>query len=103
MPRAAVSDRAEFQSIGKVYPHPERSPRSPAGAARWYGPGLQLAQQPREGDMPTLWLILIVLSTLTMSGCELVGDIFQAGMAVGAIIVVLIIVGIAFIARKFMS
>jgi hypothetical protein len=53
--------------------------------------------------MRTLLLILILLSTLMMSGCELVGDIFQAGMAVGVIVVVLVIAGIAFIAKKVMS
>ena len=53
--------------------------------------------------MRTLLLILILLSTLMLSGCDLIGDIFQAGMAVGVIVVVLIIAAIAFIARKVMS
>ncbi len=53
--------------------------------------------------MRTLWLILVLLSTLTMGACELIGDVFQAGMAVGVILVVLVIVGIAFLARKMMG
>ena len=52
--------------------------------------------------MRTLLLILILLSTLTMSGCQLIGDIFQAGIAVGVIMVVLIVALIAFVARKLM-
>jgi hypothetical protein len=53
--------------------------------------------------MRTLWVILILLSTLMLSGCELIGDIFQAGMAVGVILVLLVVAGIALIARKVMS
>ena len=50
--------------------------------------------------MRALLLILVLLSTLTMAGCAMIGDIFQAGMAVGVIVVVLIVVVIAFLARK---
>ena len=51
--------------------------------------------------MRTLWLLLVVLlSTLTMGACELVGDIFQAGMAVGVILVLLVIAGIVFLAAQ---
>ena len=53
--------------------------------------------------MRTLLLILVLLSTLTLTGCELVGDIFQAGIAVGVILVLLVIAGIVFVARKLMS
>jgi hypothetical protein len=53
--------------------------------------------------MRTLLLILVLLSTLTLGGCELVGDIFQAGMAVGVILVVLVIAGVVFLARKLMG
>ena len=51
-----------------------------------------------------IWLLLLILlSTLTLAGCELVGDIFQAGMTVGIILVVLVIVGLAFLGRKIFS
>lgn len=54
----------------------------------------------REKPMRALLLLLVLLSTLTLAGCELVGDIFQAGMAVGIILVVLLIGGLAFLGRK---
>ena len=38
-----------------------------------------------------------------MGACELIGDVFQAGMAVGVILVVLVIAGIAFLAKKMMG
>ena len=53
--------------------------------------------------MRTLLLILVLLSTLTLGGCELVGDIFQAGMAVGVILVVVVIAGLLFLGRKLMG
>ena len=40
----------------------------------------------------------LLLSMLT--GCELIGDIFQAGMAVGIFLVVLVVVLIIWILRK---
>ena len=53
--------------------------------------------------MRTLLLILMLLSTLTLGGCELVGDIFQAGMAVGIVLVVLVVGGVVFLLRKLMG
>jgi uncharacterized membrane protein YkvI len=50
--------------------------------------------------MRFLWLILLVLATIPLAGCELVGNIFQAGMWVGAIVIVLIIAIVGFIAAK---
>jgi uncharacterized membrane protein YkvI len=50
--------------------------------------------------MHFLWAILLMLATIPLAGCELVGDIFQAGMWVGAIFIVLIIAAVAFIAAK---
>jgi uncharacterized membrane protein YkvI len=50
--------------------------------------------------MRFLWLVLLVLATVPLAGCELVGDIFQAGMWVGAIVVVLIIAIVGFLAAK---
>jgi hypothetical protein len=50
----------------------------------------------------TLLLLLVILSTVLLDGCEVVGDIFQAGMAAGVIVVVLIIGALVFLARKVM-
>lgn len=53
--------------------------------------------------MRTLLLILVLLSTVTLGGCELVGNIFQAGMAVGVIVVLLVIAVIVVVGRKLMG
>lgn len=45
-------------------------------------------------------LLVLLMSTLVAS-CELVGDIFQAGMVIGIIAVLLIVAVIAWIARRF--
>ena len=50
--------------------------------------------------MRTLFLILILLATVTLAGCEVISDIFQAGLWVGVILVLLIVAGVAFLARK---
>lgn len=42
------------------------------------------------------WLLLLCL---TIPGCELVGEIFQAGLVVGAIVVLLLVVVIGWIVR----
>ncbi|HEX6309413.1 MAG TPA: hypothetical protein VFZ69_14550 [Longimicrobiales bacterium] len=44
---------------------------------------------------------LLLALTLAAGGCELIGDIFQAGFVVGIIIVVLIIAVIAWLIRMF--
>ena len=62
--------------------------------------GLQLAAARPRVYMQTLLLILVLLSTVLLAGCEMVGDIFQAGIAIGAIMVVLVIVGIAVLVKK---
>lgn len=46
-------------------------------------------------------LLLIVILAVSAAGCELIGDIFQAGMLVGVILVVLVVGIIVWIARKF--
>lgn len=57
-----------------------------------------------EGElMRFLWLILLSVTTIPLAGCELVGDIFQAGMWVGALFIVLIIAIVALIAAKLRS
>lgn len=35
--------------------------------------------------------VLSLLSTMAMTGCELIGDIFQAGVWVGALLVIAVI------------
>lgn len=50
--------------------------------------------------MRVFLLVLLLLSTLVLGGCELIGNIFQAGMWVGMIVVLLVLVGIAFVAGK---
>ena len=45
-------------------------------------------------------LVLLFLSTTIFSSCELVGDIFQAGMWIGVIIVVAIIALVLWLLRK---
>jgi hypothetical protein len=45
-------------------------------------------------------LLVLVLVSMTVAGCELAGDIFQAGMWVGAILIVGIVAIVAFIAAK---
>lgn len=44
-------------------------------------------------------LMLLVLFSVT--GCELIGDIFEAGVAIGVILVLLVVGVIVWIARKF--
>jgi len=48
-------------------------------------------------------IALLVVLGLSTAGCQMVGDIFQAGMWVGVIMVVLVLGGIAFVASKFRS
>ena len=50
--------------------------------------------------MTWLRLLVLVLVALPLAGCELVGDIFQAGMAVGVIMILAVVGVIAFIVAK---
>ena len=45
-------------------------------------------------------LLLLALTLVVTPGCELIGDIFQAGLVVGLIIVVLIVAAVMFVLRK---
>ncbi|WP_162912090.1 hypothetical protein [Pontibacter actiniarum] len=45
-------------------------------------------------------MTLLVLLMFTMSSCELVGDIFEAGMWTALIIIVLIVILITWLFRK---
>jgi len=56
----------------------------------------------RDGGSVTLIrLLAIVLVSVAASGCELVVDIFQAGMVVGIIAVLLVVGVVLWIARTF--
>ena len=46
-------------------------------------------------------IFLLTLSLFFIPGCEVIGEIFKAGVWVGIIIVIAIIAVIAFIARTF--
>ena len=48
-----------------------------------------------------LAILSITLISITASGCEVIGNIFQAGMWVGIIVIVAVIAVIAFIVRLF--
>ena len=50
--------------------------------------------------MAWLQLVIVMLASLTVAGCELAGDIFQAGVWVGVVFVVLLIAVVGFIAAK---
>lgn len=44
---------------------------------------------------------LIIISSFLFNGCEVIGDIFKAGIWVGIIIVIAIIAVIAFVVKMF--
>ena len=43
---------------------------------------------------------LLLLAALTLSGCEVIGDIIQAGMAVGILLVIAAVALIAFLVAQ---
>ncbi len=49
----------------------------------------------------SLFIILLTMISMTFNSCELIGNIFEAGVWVGIIIVVLIIAIIIYIFSKF--
>ena len=53
--------------------------------------------------MTWLRLFLVLVATLSLTACEAIGDIFQAGMAVGVIMVVAVIALIGFVIAKVRS
>lgn len=48
-------------------------------------------------------VVLVVLATLTLTGCQAIADIFKAGVWVGAILVVIVVLIVAFIVYKVRS
>jgi hypothetical protein len=53
--------------------------------------------------MGWLRLLVVLLAALPLASCELAGDIFQAGMAVGIIMLVAVIALVAFVVAKIRS
>ena len=51
--------------------------------------------------MTAFRIALIVLFAMVTAGCEAIGNIFQAGIWVGAIMVVLFLAIVGFIASRF--
>lgn len=45
-------------------------------------------------------LLLVFVAGIALAGCELVGDIFQAGMAVGVFLVIAVIALVIFLFSK---
>ena len=50
--------------------------------------------------MTWLRLLLVLVATLSLTACEVVGNIFQAGMVVGVIMVIGVIALIGFVIAK---
>ena len=48
-----------------------------------------------------LAILSITLISITATGCEVIGNIFQAGIWVGIIVVIAVVAVIAFIVRLF--
>lgn len=64
----------------------------------------EIKKKIKHNKMNTKKLLAILSMTLisiTASGCEVIGNIFQAGMWVGIIVVIAVIAVIAFIVRLF--
>lgn len=54
-------------------------------------------------NLPLSQLLIFSILALTLTGCELVGDIFAAGIWVGVIGLMLVVVLIFWIIRKLMG
>ena len=50
-----------------------------------------------------LLVVLLVAASMTLGGCAVIGDIFKAGVWVGALCIVLIIAVVGFIAAKIVG
>jgi hypothetical protein len=50
--------------------------------------------------MGWLRVLLVLLATVSLAGCEAIGDIFQAGMAVGVIAILIVIALVGFVVAK---
>ncbi|MBC5774359.1 hypothetical protein H8S95_09830 [Pontibacter sp. KCTC 32443] len=52
-------------------------------------------------NLRTYLATLLILMAFTLSSCELVGDIFEAGMWTALVVIVIVILLIAWIFRRF--
>ena len=52
--------------------------------------------------MRFLQLLLALAASLALAGCELIGDIFQAGVWVGVILVVAVLAVVGYIVSRFL-
>ena len=50
-----------------------------------------------------LMLVLVVAAAMSLSGCEVIGGIFKAGVWVGVLAVVFVVAIVGFIAAKIAS
>jgi len=73
----------------------ERSLLCPSACLLHY---LGKRQEMKQFKYIGIWMIAV---TLTLSSCELIGDIFQAGMAVGIFVVVLIVALVIWLLSRF--
>ena len=46
-------------------------------------------------------MTLLVLLTMTLSSCDVIGDIFEAGMWTAVIIIVIVVLLVVWLLRKF--
>jgi len=51
--------------------------------------------------LSSIQLPLLIVATLSLTGCEVIGTIFEAGVWVGVIAVVLVLAVIGFIVSRF--
>jgi hypothetical protein len=51
-------------------------------------------------NIQAFFSLVFILLLVTMSGCEVIGDIFQAGMWTAVIIIVIVVVLILWLIRK---
>jgi hypothetical protein len=68
-------------------------------AASWKSRGIPL--NPSEAPMRLINILAVVVAALSLAGCEVIGDIFKAGMWVGVLAVVAVIVLIGFVISRF--
>ena len=50
--------------------------------------------------MTLLRLLLVLVATLSLTACEVIGNIFQAGVAIGVIMVIVVVGVIGFVIAK---
>lgn len=53
-----------------------------------------------QGLVRIVMLALLVMASVTLAGCEAIGDIFKAGVWVGVLFVVIIVALVGFVAAK---